>query len=146
MSRLIFAFLVTALVGLSHARGETSLAGDYESYASLDFRTIVLREDGVYSARWDLDIAPGHGVARGRWRSEGDHRVVLTPENEEGGLKGFYRVLEVREFEGKRALIRAEDLVDEHNPYRYLFLKKKKAAEPGATDNPDDAQRLREDH
>jgi len=139
MNRIIFAFFVTALLGLSHARGETSLAGDYESYASIDFRTISLREDGVYLARWDLDIAPGHGVARGRWTSEGDHSIVLTPEKEEGGLKGYYRVLKVREFEGKRVLIRAEDLVDEHNPYRYLFLKEKKAAEPGATDNPDGA-------
>ena len=71
------------------------------------------------------------GRASGSWTLV-DGEVRLVPKKEEGHpMTGYLRVLLLREFEGRKALIRKEDAANEKNPFFYLYLQKpNKAPEP----------------
>jgi hypothetical protein len=57
-----------------------------------------------------------------------------VPKKEEGHpMTGYLRVLLLREFEGRKALLRKEDVANVKNPFFYLYIQKK--ADPVGTDN-----------
>jgi hypothetical protein len=67
--------------------------------------TVSLLDNGNYLARWDSDIG-SNGTASGSWTFQ-DGEVRLTPKKEEGHpMTGYLRVLALRKFEGRQALLR----------------------------------------
>lgn len=112
--------------------GEKSAAGVYRSEVGTYSLIVSLLPNGNYLARWDGDIGP-NGTASGSWTLV-DGEVRLTPKKEEGHpMTGYLRVLFLREFDGRQALLRKEDLANEKNPLFYLYLQEK--ADPVGTDN-----------
>jgi len=133
--------IATVLVLLSSAgllASEKSVAGVYRSEVGLYVLTVSLLENGNYLARWDSDIG-SNGTASGSWAFR-DGEVRLSPKKEEGHpMTGYLRVLSLRKFEGRQALLRKEDVANEANPLFYLYLQKK--GDPAGTDNPGAAPR-----
>ncbi len=112
--------------------GDKSVAGVYRSEVGLYVLTVSLLENGNYLARWDSDIG-SNGTASGSWTFQ-DGEVRLTPKKEEGRpMTGYLRVLSLRKFEGRQALLRKEDFMNEASPLYYLYLQKK--GDPAGTDN-----------
>jgi hypothetical protein len=102
---------------------EESAAGVYRSEVGIYSLTVSLLSNGNYLARWDADIG-SNGKASGSWTLVGGE-VRLVPKKEEGHpMTGYLRVLLLREFEGRKVLIRKEDAVNDNNPYFYLYLQK----------------------
>ena len=113
--------------------GEESAAGVYRSEDGIYSLIVSLLPNGNYLARWDTDIGP-NGTASGSWTLV-DDEVRLVPKREEGPLMpGHLRVLLLREFECRKALLRKEDLAYEENRFFYLYLKKKPNS--GRSDSP----------
>ena len=105
-------------------RGEApaSAAGVYRCSSGIETRTITLLTNGNYLARWDADIGT-NGFASGTWAVVGSE-VRLTPQNEEGPMmKGHFRLLLLRDFKGRRALLRKEDEKYSDNDLFHLFLQ-----------------------
>jgi len=121
MKTIITALFLSACSLLA---SEKSPAGVYQSEAGLYVLTVTLLTNGNYLARWDGDIGP-NGTAAGSWEFV-DGEVRLTPKKEEGHpMTGYLRVLLVRQFEGRQALLRKEDVANEANPFFYLYLKRR---------------------
>ena len=131
----ISAFLISVSLALACLRAsEASPAGVYRSEVGIYELIVTLLPNGNYLARWDADIG-SNGTASGSWKVVGSE-IQLTPKKEEGHpMTGYLRVLLLREFEGRRALIRKEDIANEKNPFFYLYLKKQpnQAPEPTST-------------
>jgi hypothetical protein len=127
--------IVLAIVLLSASSllaSEKSAAGVYRSEVGIYSLIVSLLPNGNYLARWDGDIGP-NGTASGSWTLV-DDEVRLIPKKEEGHpMTGYLRVLLLREFEGRQALLRKEDIANEKNPFFYLYIQKK--ADPVGTDN-----------
>ena len=127
--------IVAILVLLSAAgllASDKSVAGVYRSEVGLYVLTVSLLENGNYLARWDSDIG-SNGTASGSWTFQ-DGEVRLSPKKEEGqAMSGYLRVLSLRKFEGRQALLRKEDFMNEASPLYYLYLQKK--GDPAGTDN-----------
>ncbi|MBP6865535.1 MAG: hypothetical protein KBC32_09770 [Candidatus Didemnitutus sp.] len=128
--------VVAAILVLLSAAGalasDKSVAGVYRSEVGLYVLTVSLLENGNYLARWDSDIG-SNGTASGSWTFQ-DGEVRLTPKKEEGHpMTGYLRVLALRKFEGRQALLRKEDVMNEASPLYYLYLQKK--GDPAGTDN-----------
>ena len=122
-----------------------------------DGRLFAVRFDESGDVEWKV----GQSSLRGRFRTHdiGSHVEVdifglSHPHGKEGLVLGIARIdgdsmkffatptLNGRDIEGKPAS-RPTEFPEETLT---LVRVKNKRAEPGATDNPDDAQRLREDH
>lgn len=85
--------------------------------------TLSLLPNGNYLARWDADVG-SNGTAAGSWMLVGDE-LRLDPKKEEGHpMTGYLRVLFLCQVDGRRALIRKEDIAGEGNPFFYLYLQK----------------------
>lgn len=123
--RLTLGILLAALVlaNLIALKANTdSPAGVYQSEVGIFFLSITLAPNGIYRARWDADIG-SNGTASGSWKLAGDE-IQLNPVKEEGHLMtGYLRVLLLREMQGRKALLRKEDLVNKDNPFFYLYLQ-----------------------
>lgn len=117
---LLFVFIASA--AFAAERGVAFPSGVYRSPGGTQIVTLALLPNGSYLARWDLDISPAHGRANGVWQLVRDE-VRLTPQKEEGGLKGHLTVLLVREMEGRTALLRKEDTEHAKNPFFYFYAK-----------------------
>jgi hypothetical protein len=129
MKSIIAAVLLSASSLLA---SEKSAAGVYRSEVGIYSLIVSLLPNGNYLARWDGDIGP-NGTASGSWTFV-DGEVRLVPKKEEGHpMTGYLRVLLLREFEGRQALLRKEDIANEKNPFFYLYIQKK--ADPVGTDN-----------
>lgn len=129
MKHLVAAVLLSASSLLA---GEKSPAGVYQSEVGLYVLTVTLLENGNYLARWDADIG-SNGTASGSWVYQ-DGEVRLTPKKEEGHpMTGYLRVLLLREFESRRALLRKEHVANEKNPLFYLYLQKRPIQPPVPT-------------
>ena len=124
--------LTAALIA---ADGE-SHAGVYRQWGGGIYAIVLtLLTNGNYLARWDADIAC-NGTASGSWKSIGDE-IHLSPKKEDGPLMpGYLRVLLVREMEGRRALLRKEDVDHQDSPLVYFYLEKKPDQSPAATPAP----------
>lgn len=102
---------------------EDVLAGVYQSEVGLYVITLSLLPNGTYLAKWDADIG-SIGRASGSWVVV-DKEIRLSPKREEGRpMIGYLRTLLMREFRGRKALLRKEDLADADGPLPYLFLRK----------------------
>lgn len=121
MRSIIAAVLLSAS---SLVASERTVAGVYRSEVGIYVLTVTLLENGNYLSRWDADIG-SNGTASGSWVFI-DGEVRLTPKREEGHpMTGYLRVLLLRAFEGRRALLRKEDVANEKNQFFYLYLQKK---------------------
>ena len=115
-------FLVSlATVGI--AADHESPAGAYVQNAGIYAIKLTLLTNGSYLARWDADIG-SNGTASGSWELVGGE-VRLSPKKEEDMMKGYLRVLFVREFEGEKTLLRKEDIEGEKFSISYFFLQRK---------------------
>jgi hypothetical protein len=126
----VLAVLVIALLSTT-GRADTpaSAAGVYRGSSGIESRTITLLTNGNYLARWNGDMG-SNGSATGTWELAGGE-VRLTPKREEGLLMpGHFRVLLLRSFEGRQALLRKEDVKNADNEFFHLFLQKKKPNQP----------------
>jgi hypothetical protein len=124
MKRLA-TLLLLALFATSPLRAvERSVAGVYGTEIDLYVCTISLLSDGHYLAQWHTDIG-GDGTASGLWVLVGDE-IRLTQKKEEGvgPPTGYLRILLLREFDGRKALLRKEDVANEKNRFFYLYLQK----------------------
>ena len=128
--KTILAVVLLSASGL--LASEKSAAGVYKSEVGIYSLIVSLLPNGNYLARWDGEIGP-NGTASGSWTVV-DGEVHLVPKKEEGHpMTGYLRVLRLREFGGRKALIRKEDAANEKYPFFYLFIQKK--ADPVGTDN-----------
>jgi hypothetical protein len=120
--KALVLLLVVSSVTFAAKSPAASPVGSYRSAGGTEIITLALLANGNYLARWDIDIWPEHGRATGTWQLVGDE-VRLNPKSEEGGLQGHLRVLLVRTVEGKKALLRKEDILHEKNPFFYFYIK-----------------------
>lgn len=131
MKNAIAAILVL-ISAASLLASDKSFGGVYRSEVGLYVLTVSLLENGNYLARWESDIG-SNGTASGSWTFQ-DGEVRLSPKKEEGHpMTGYLRVLSLRKFEGRQALLRKEDFMNEASPLYYLYLQKK--GDPAGTDN-----------
>jgi len=137
MKNAIAAILVS-LSAISLLASDKSVAGVYRSEVGLYVLTVTLLDNGNYLARWDSDIG-SNGTATGSWTFQ-DGEVRLSPKKEEGHpMTGYLRVLFLRKFEGRQALLRKEDVMNDSSSLYYLYLQKK--GDPVGTDNAGAARR-----
>jgi hypothetical protein len=124
------SLVLLSAVGL--LASDKSVAGVYRSEVGVYVLTVSLLENGNYLARWDSDIG-SNGTASGSWTFH-DGEVRLSPKKEEGHpMTGYLRVLSLRKFAGRQALLRKEDTMNESSPLYYLYLQKN--GDPAGTDN-----------
>lgn len=121
LTAILFFVFLTAV---SIAADRESPAGAYVQNTGIYVIKLTLLANGSYLARWDADIG-SNGTASGSWELVGGE-VHLSPKKEEDMMKGYLRVLFVREFEGEKALLRKEDIKGEKFPFSYFFLQGKK--------------------
>jgi hypothetical protein len=114
MKRLTTILLSVALAGACLQASEESAVGVYKSEVGIYVLTVTLLSNGNYLARWDADIG-SNGSASGSWKLVGAE-VHLTPKKEEDMMTGYLRVLLLREFKGRKALLRKEDEDSEDSP------------------------------
>lgn len=123
MNRLATFFLSAALAVVCLQASEGAAAGVDRREVGIYVLTVTLLSNGNYLARWDADMG-SNGTASGSWQIVGDE-IHLTPKKEEGQpMTGYLRVLLLREMDGRRALIRKEDMQNEKNPFFYLYRQK----------------------
>jgi hypothetical protein len=118
---------------LASARGtetKESVVGVYHADSGIETRTLTLLANGNYLARWDGDLA-SNGKASGTWTLV-DGEIHLSPKKEDGAMmRGHFRIMLLKEFEGRRALLRKEDSKQADNPFFHLFLQTKDSHHPG---------------
>jgi hypothetical protein len=132
MKQLTTILLSVALAGACLQASEESAVGVYKSEVGIYVLTVTLLTNGNYLARWDADIG-SNGTASGSWKRVGAE-VHLTPRKEEGyPMTGYLRVLLLREFKGRKALLRKEDVQSEDSPWCYLYRQEKPNNSPEAT-------------
>jgi len=118
------ALIVTLLVVCSFASAsEPDVTGAYRYGGGIHVIRLALLPNGAYLAQMDLDIYPEAGRSTGTWSRLGEE-VRLNPKKEEGDLTGYLTVLLVRTVDGKKALLRSEDIEQESNPFFYFYMKK----------------------
>jgi len=127
-----FLFCISA-VAVSFAAGRDSNVGVYRCWGGGICPSVVtLLANGNYLARWDGDLG-SWGSASGSWELIGAE-IHLNPKREEGlMMQGRFRILLVREMDGKKALLRKEDVKFEKNPLFYLYLEKNPNQSPEPT-------------
>ena|ERR1017187_755056 len=122
MKRLSLFWLLVLLAAVCRGRSSESPAGAYRSEVSIYSIKVALFPNGTYMARWDSDIG-NNGTASGQWEMVGEE-IRLNPKKEEGEMmKGYLRVLLVREYQGRKALLRKEDEEYADSPFAYLYLQ-----------------------
>ena len=117
------ALIVILLFACSVASAsEPDVTGAYRYGGGIHVIRLALLPNGVYLAQMDLDIYPEAGRSSGTWSRVGEE-VRLIPKKEEGDLAGYLTVLLIRTVEGKKALLRREDIEHEPNPFFYFYMK-----------------------
>jgi len=123
MNRFSTALLIGALGIANVQANESAVAGVYRNEVGINVLTVTLLPNGNYLARWDADMG-SNGTASGSWQVAGDE-VRLTPKKEEGRpMTGYLRILFLRELDGRKALLRKEDVENAKNPFFYLYRRK----------------------
>ena len=123
MNRFSTALLIGALGIANVQENESAVAGVYRNEVGINVLTVTLLPNGNYLARWDADMG-SNGTASGSWQVAGDE-VRLTPKKEEGRpMTGYLRILFLRELDGRKALLRKEDVENAKNPFFYLYRRK----------------------
>jgi hypothetical protein len=85
-----------------------AVAGSYYCGDGLGYNvTLTLKDNGTYSGEWQGCLGK-YGEASGTWTLS-DKRIVLTPTNEEGNMKGHLRTLDVMKYKGGWIFARADD-------------------------------------
>jgi hypothetical protein len=123
MKKALAIFVAVLLSAVAGGEEPASVAGVYRGSSGIETRTVTLLTNGNYLARWDGDIG-SNGSSAGTWKLAGAE-VRLSPKKEEGMISGHFRVLLVRDFNGRRALLRKEDEKYSDIDLFYLFLQTK---------------------
>ena len=131
--------------------GSFVLEGRYVLFAAIDLgQSITFLAGHRFQSEWfafpQSDSKDRiEGAFSGRWEIRGD-QVVLFPDSKDGSRSGIS--IAVGRIKGALSLLAESNSVGQDGIGFFAGYYKREAggAEPGATDNPDDAQRLREDH
>jgi hypothetical protein len=121
MKKVLFTLMALLLASAVRSEVPVSAAGVYRSWSGIETRRITLLTNGNYLARWDGDIG-SNGASSGTWELVGTE-VRLSPKKEEGMISGHFRVLLLRDFKGRQALLRKEDEEHAENEFFHLFLQ-----------------------
>jgi hypothetical protein len=132
MKKALAIVVLFSLLAVARGEAPASPAGVYRGLSGIETRTVTLLTNGNYLARWDGDMGT-NGSATGSWELVGNE-VRLTPKKEEGPMmKGHFRVLLLRDFKGRRALLRKEDEQQADNDFFHLFLQTKRPNQKAPT-------------
>jgi len=124
--KAVAIFLTLFLATLVRGEAPSRAVGVYIGSSGIEDRIVTLLANGNYLARWDSDIG-SNGSASGTWELVGNE-VRLNPKKEEGiVMQGYFRVLLLRQFHGRQALLRQEDKEFSDNPLFHLFLETKES-------------------
>lgn len=84
-----------------------AVAGTYYSGDGLGYNvTLTLNVDGTYSSDWQGCLGK-YGDSSGAWKLS-DKRIVLTPANETGTMRGHLRTLDVLKYKEEWIFVRAD--------------------------------------
>jgi hypothetical protein len=103
-----------------------AVAGSYYCGDGLGYNvTLILKDNGTYSGEWQGCLGK-YGEASGDWKLS-DKRIVLTPKEEDGNMKGHLRTLDVMKYKGGWIFVRSDDrdVYDKHGVSRFLCFQRR---------------------
>jgi hypothetical protein len=102
------------------------VAGSYYCGDGLGYNvTLILETNGTYTGEWNGCLGK-YGEASGTWKVSGK-RIILTPEMEEGNMKGHLRTLDIMKYKRGWIFVRADDrdVYDKYGVSRFSCFRKR---------------------